>query len=212
MLLMKKELVVCLFARGYEDVRGFENVEPDFSQQEQESIRKRLLDQELMEKADSGESGYRFSPLGQVILDTVGAPDVWLELRNTHTGISRKLYLRDAYYICIDEDGDLLRINLLLSLPMMIGGYASALEGLKCDEPLEQEQLQDIWEDADPFIRIAGGCGDRSIRIEIGENGVARKKIGDDVAFEQFTEESCTNTITMWMLSSLKERGGNTDE
>lgn len=206
MHLRKEELALCLGARGYTDVPGFGEAEIERMQRKQQEIRRHLMENGLVEPGDSSETGYRFSALGQVILDTVGAPEVWLEVRNGRAGIHRRLYLRDAYYVCADEDRQMLHIMLLPSLPMMIGGYASALAGLAYTEQMDDEQLQKAGEAMTPFIQISACCGESKLELEIGDQGVARKTTDGETIVTRFSEETCTNGITLWMLEHLQER------
>ncbi len=211
MLLSKKELALCLYARGYQEIRGFQNIDPDFSEKEQEAARQRLMQHPFFEKPVGDEAPYHFSALGQVFLDTMGASDAWIEVQNDRTATVRRFYIRDAYYVFSEDRDEFTELDLLPSLPLLIGGYASALSGLYCDEPMDQNGIRAAWESGAPFIHVAARCGNKELRLAIGDNGIAQHTDGDEETYRQFTEESCTNTITMWLLNSLKERGDSTD-
>lgn len=206
MLLLKKELILCLAARGYDAAPGFMDEVAPLTQQEQSGIRERLIGHKLLEETDTAESGYRFSALGQVILDTVGAPDAWLEVRNEMAAVHRRIYLRDAFYVCMEEDHEMLLVSILPSLPLVIGGYASALKGVSGDAPLT-EQLQPLWENSQQVIRLRAHCDQQELLMEIADSGVVRTTVAGAADFSPFTRESCTNTVTMWLLNTLKERG-----
>ena len=109
MLMKKKELLICLCARGYENAVTAEETLPDMDEQSRQSLKTALVGLGLLESDPQVEGSYRFSAYGQVILDTIGKPDVMLEAEHLKRNIRRSLYLRDAFYVCVeemDEDDD----------------------------------------------------------------------------------------------------------
>lgn len=206
MLILKKELMLCLTARGYDDVPGFEDAAAPLTQAEQVGVRERLLHHNLLETAEEENSGYRFSAFGQVILDTVGKPDAWLEIRNSMTPVHRRIYIRDAFYVCAEEDKEMLLVSILPSLPLVIGGYASALKG-PADNQMPLEEFEPAWESGQKVITLRVCCDGKALIMEVTDNGIVKTTGNGTATFSSFSRETCTNAATMWLLNSLKERG-----
>lgn len=203
MLLKKKELLICLCARGYENAVAAEETLPDMDEQSRQSLKTALAGLGLLESDPQVEGGYRFSAFGQVILDTIGKPDVLLEADHLKRNIRRSLYLRDAFYVCVEEMDEDVMIDLLPSLPIFIGGYASLLKELRGAAAGEATQAD--WKQDDQLIRVSIGAAGKTVVMEIDEHGVTRQTDADGVTFKRHTQESGTNAITMWMLNALKQ-------
>lgn len=203
MLLKKKEFLVCLHARGYENVMGFEEAMPDMNEQTGQSIKTHLIDLKLLERDPRTQEGYRFSAFAQVILDTIGKPEVWLEIHHLKMGIRRGLFLRNAFYVCVEEAGENVIIDILPSLPIFIGGYASLLKDIRGDGAAEAQQVD--WQQENLLAEVCV-CGDgEKLVLEIDQHGVTRQTCSGGVAFRRHTQESGTNAITQWILNVLRQ-------
>lgn len=203
MLLKKKELLICLYARGYENVLDIEEALPDMDEQTRQSLRTHLVAQKLLEQDPRVQEGYRFSAYAQVILDTIGKPDVRLDMHHLKLDIRRSLFLRDAFYVCVEDAGENVIIDLLPSLPIFIGGYASLLKDLR--EAGTGDAEPTAWEGEDQLVQVCLCCAGEKLMMEIDRHGITRETGADGVIFKRYTQESCTNAITMWMLNSLKQ-------
>ena len=41
--------------------------------------------------------------------------------------------------------------------------------------------------------------------MEIDQQGASKEMEGNNVSYRQHTQESCTNAITMWLLTALQQ-------
>lgn len=204
MLLKKYELLMSLYARGHNNIMNFDGVQPETDDEAPARYRARLLELELLETDPENPAGYRYSAYGQVILDTIGQPDAWVEVLDPVRGFRRCLFLRDAFYICVEELGEEVAVDLLPSLPIFIGGYASMLTDLRDLEP--GEAAAEDWTAEAQLLRAGVYSGDESLVLEISPRGVARETTSDAVTYRRHSQESCTNAITQWMLHALKRK------
>lgn len=208
MRIPKKELILYLYARGHQDIPGFVPEDPDFTEEDRSVIRERLMQHPFFEKGEPGDAPYRLSALGQVFLDTIGSPEAWLEVRNTKASILRRFYICGGFYVYLEEVEDFCDIDLLPTIALMIGGYASAMEGLQQEEHPLSAQPQTLWDQDSVFLQIKVCCDTDEMRLDICDNGIARKTDGAEESYVQLSEESCTNGITMWLLNHLNAKRG----
>lgn len=206
MLLSKQELLMCLYARGHENVMGFDEAYPEMTEQNRDRFYSRLMGCKLMEQDPRNPEGYRFSAFGQVLLDTVGKADIRLEAENRAAGIRRWLFLqdRDAFYVCVEEMGENVRVDLLPSLPIFIGGYASLLKDLPAQEGAEAEESQ--WQPEQLLVSVRGCGAGEEYTQEIDRQGIARETGPEGVSYQRRDRQSGTNAITMWMLNALRRK------
>lgn len=207
MLLKKQELLTCLYARGYENIMCFEELQPDKDEQTRQNFKACLMEQKLLEQDPQNQEGYRFSAVAQVILDTIGKPDVWLEVIHLKKGIRRGLFLRDAFYVCVEEMEENVTIDLLPSLPIFIGGYASLLKDIRGNDTGKTEPVS--WGHSIQLVKVCIYGSGEKLMMEIDEHGVTRETGAEGVAFSQHSQESCTNAITMWVLNALRKMKEN---
>lgn len=206
MLLKKQELLMCLYARGHENIMGFEEQQIEMSEQTRQRVKAVLSENKLLETDPRNEKGYCFSAYAQVLLDTIGKPDVWVDVRNLKTDLRRGLFLSDAFYVCVEEIGENVAVDLLPSLPIFIGGYASVLRDMPRDGAAAAPEND--WEEDNQLAKVCvHGFGEELV-MEIDYRGVTRETGTEGTAYTQHTQESCTNAVTMWLLNALKRKEG----
>lgn len=200
MLLEKRELLLCLYARGFTNIMEFQDLPPDMTEKNVQDMKKHLLEQKLLEENPREGMTFRFSAYGQVIIDTVGKPEVWVDIHHLKHGIRRSLFLSGAFYVCVEERGDEVLVDVLPSLPIFIGGYASLLRDLR-----QQSEVQS-WDSDAQLVRISLHGKNSRRELEIDEHGTARQTDENGETFVCHTQQSCTNAITDWVLNALRQR------
>jgi len=204
MLLTKEEFLICLRARGYDHVLGADISQPEADVQLRQRIKDHLLKLELLEPDLQKPDRFRFSAFAQAIVDTIGKPDVWLELQNLKLGIRRFLYLRDAFYVYVEDAQENVKVDLLPSLPLFIGGYASVLRDLR-DVQAGKAEPED-WRLTDLLVQINVCHSEEKLTMEIDRNGITKQSEGKAVSFTRHNQLTCTNAITAWVLDALQRK------
>lgn len=198
MLLKKNELLICLQARGHRvDAAAVSQMDEEAGL----AVKKHLQELKFLEQDPRNQESYRFSAYAQVLLDTIGKPEVWLEVSHLEKNIKRSLYLQDAYYVCVEELGENVAVDLLPSLPVFIGGYASMLKDLRNTDA----EGEGTWDEKNQLITIGVHCADEQFLMEIDRQGITRQTGAEGVSFVRHSQESGTNAVTMWMLNALRQ-------
>lgn len=168
-----------------------------------EEIRNRLITNGLIELDDDM---YRISSLGQHILKMISVPDAYIEIKNLKTTNERKIYSKGIDYLCIECYENKYLINLLPALPLAVGAYASAIEGVR--KYVGKESLEDAWYTEDISYIIYGTSQRKEIKmsvVETEDGSVMRVDEPEGTAFKLYSESECVNEITAWLLDSLRE-------
>ena len=203
MLLKKTDLLMCLYAREHADHMGLADVRPNTDEDEKHAIKARLTEAGLLEHDLQTTQKYHFSAYAQVILDTIGTPDAWVDVENLKQGIRRWLFMKEAFYICVEEKEENVQVDMLPLLPLLIGGYASLLKDLR-DNTYGQVEA-DQWNEDARLVNVQICSLHDKLVLEIDQQGVARQSDGGNISFWQHSQESCTNAITMRMLHALQK-------
>ena len=92
-------------------------------------------------------------------------------------------------------------VDLLPSLPVFIGGYASMLKDLRNTDA----EGEGTWDEKNQLITIGVHCADEQFLMEIDRQGITRQTGAEGVSFVRHSQESGTNAVTMWMLNALRQ-------
>ncbi len=190
MFLRKESFRALAGLMGFETVCGMEFQDREITDERARVLWDEMTEQKALEPAD-GET-WKISALGQMIVNMVTTPDVWIHAENRNTGLNRYLYFRNCYYLYVDEEQEILMIEFLPTLELVIGAYAMVLEGID-----RADEKTDILVEGD------SPRGELSIRFEGSAQAV--REMDYQVEEILYTEESCTNEITGWILRGLKE-------
>jgi len=190
LFITKESFRACAGIMGYASVRGMEFEENEISEERMEMLFAEMKDAEVLEPAGNGS--LRVSALMQMIVNMMTTPEVWLHAVNRKTGMDRYLYFRDYYYLLAGEKEGILSLQFLPTLELVIGAYAEVLEGIDTAD-----------EETDILIEGDSPKGGLVIRFD----GSARAEREMDYLIEdiEYTEVSCTNEITGWLLRGLEE-------
>lgn len=205
MWLTKNDLILCATARGAGILQGFDLTLPSDPEAEMESALPRLIDQGMLEPITGGDFELRFSPLGQLMIDLISKPWIWMQIDNQKSGVLRRIYIRDAFYLCVDEVSGDLNLLLLPSIPLLIGAYAEALEGIR--SPVWQGSPDELQNSTDlvPYLQIMGfRCG-KELLMSVCDDGRSCTICSGNTDYQVYTEETLTNKLSMWLLQGLKE-------
>lgn len=214
MKLTELELQLCAVAFDKE-LKGLELPEissewdEEYWTQRQQEVKGKLLEEGMMELIDGK---YRFSDFGQLVLNILGDAECWLVIKNDELGAVRRIYVKGANYLCLDQEEDGLRILYLPLLPLAVGAYAQIIGNIQSSLDIgDSDSMKDIWEKEVPYLYLYGCSGSTELNIEMIRGGVAKKTKSGETSYVLYTEESCVNAITMWLLKGLKESDGVTD-
>lgn len=119
------ELRMCAAVLGYERLEGFDEDDREIIEPDVEITRQRLIEKHIVEKKDDD---YQLTALSQFMIRLMGEADAWLGVWNKEQDLTRRIYVKGADYLCVDEKENELTFLLLPILPFAIGAYADALE------------------------------------------------------------------------------------
>jgi len=200
------EFMLCAHAKGYENIKGFENWEEttDFNGYGRESFAKHLLSSGILEKKkteDGNERQYIFSPLGQLYMEVMSSPDSWIRTENLSTGSQRYIYSKNFYFLSVDVQDNCLSILLLPTIQLLVGAYACTWPSLTMAAPLPEAEKS--WEDGKLVYELSGESFTGKLHISVCDNGSARKAVDEEIEYSSFSEETYTNAVTQWFLKGI---------
>ena len=147
-----------------------------------ESIGKELMDAGMFElKPDKDE--YIFSALGDLIINLLAHPDVWISFDTNEA--SKKIYIRGeiyAYVKLIDEYYDIL---LLPSLPLVFGACAESIE-----------------DSINGIVNVEGESNNTKLKLTLENKKIIDLEDGSGKIDEQ--EEPLANAFFQWIIFGLK--------
>lgn len=163
------------------------------------------------------EDGVRISPLGQHIFRMMLEPEQYIMVDRTAGSARVRIYIRDAYYLCVVEDKTVTSeddhgrytLRLLPRLELVVGSFAYVLQHDGTHAP---EEAQD-GQQAGPDILVVGKAWDRdrasaaelTIRGDFHGEDIrcqAAEGSGDPEEFECGPSE-LVNRITGWMFKNF---------
>lgn len=220
MKLSLKTIAMCQMKYGRGRFCGFENIDAtildDISKFELQSIMLELMENEIVEYKDEC---FQLSPYGLFLCRMMHTPEQYLIIDNKLTEICVRIYVYNAFYLCVVEDkagGVFLHENnyivkLLPKIELVVGSFAYAIQyGKK-----EMAKSSDIGLNTISIVGVANRR-DLDILSTFSFNGTfAENTINGAFSFEPFFSEKdkqqqtfcgdeceLTNLITKWMLDN----------
>ena len=190
LFITKDSFRICAGIMGYETVRGLEFDEKEFSEEREELLWEEMKEAGAIEQTENGP--WKVSALMQMMVNMMTTPEVWLHAADRQTGMDRYFYFRDYYYLFVEEREGILSMEFLPRLELVIGAYAEVLEGInKADEQTD--------------IIIEGDSPKGELVIRFAGSATAEREMDFQIDDVEYTEVSCTNEITGWILRGLEE-------
>lgn len=118
------EWKLCALALEHEKIPGFPELDLNLEEGNQEEARKNLLQENMLEET---ENGYQFTPLCQYFFTLMSEADAWFMLEKEGQSFIRRIYVKDADYLCVDEKEQGITLLLLPILPLAVGAVADAI-------------------------------------------------------------------------------------
>ena len=208
MKLTIEEIEICRRKCGKGSLMGFEktgSLDRELSEEEADRVFDRLAENGLIEIF---EDSIRLSAFGHFLISIMSEPEQFIMLENPTNGTITRLYLRNAYYLCVIEyknaGRDRLILELLPDLKQVVGSFVFALQ--KDGKTEKKEELRVTarsWnKEGAPVgdLMILGGYEDNRIRYQMTDTV-------EDPGNEKQEEEiyEVVNRITAWLLGRIAE-------
>ena len=185
------ELLACMYADDREVLTGFDMTQYGDVPFDENEVNGNLVEEELFEK--EGEDGkYGLSSFGAFCMNVISNPDVWLVIKNSQQELTRRIFIRDEYYLYLDEVEDRIIGDVLPSLPIVFGGCAKMLE-------ISDSEEEGI------IVEGFGKSGDTDILFDIYSDNTYVLTIADETKQSKYNETDLLNTIIQWIISGLKD-------
>ena len=201
---------------------GFENIDKSIL----ESVSKEKVREDFDVLTQNGiidfcDGEIHISALGHHIFNMMHEPEQYITLSNEVNGICVRVYIRDAYYLCViadktikedDEDGRYI-IKLLPKLDFVIGSFVHALY---CEEKrtlergdMRKETKQDIQIEGKSWNKNGEVISEIMILGNYQLDGVYWKSIEKFEGYEYKKEEfegeisQLVNEVTKWLFQKI---------
>ena len=189
MIISKENLLVAIELLGHNEVKGIKNDIKEIHDDKMEILWDELVREGMVDKNEA--EMWNFSPLGQMIVNLVTSPEIWFSIENSVKAQKRFFYIRNCYYLYVDECDHVMLLDFLPNLRLMIGAYAQMFEGL---------------DDANvPQIHLIAEGNDNKFELFFDETNRAKRIVNGMINELTYTEETCTNELTQWLFRQLKE-------
>jgi hypothetical protein len=176
---------------GFDTLQGIEYQGRDFDEEYLEVLWEEMLESELIVPDEEGEDGgMRISDLGQFIINTAAEPEICIHIANKVTGAKRTVYVRNYYYMFIDERDEVLSIDLIPTIDLILGAIAEAIETPE-------------GKTADLMIEASAGL-DTLVYDFNGEGEGFRMENGTGTMIE-YDDEVCLSELADWMLKMMRK-------
>lgn len=213
------EMRLGMSAFGVYEVKGFEALQMDVSSIDKEELKRKFTEQDIMERTEKGT--YRFTALGSYMFRILAEADAWIRIEDEERALFRWIYVKGADYLCVDRIGEMLSFVFLPLLPVAIGAYADALEGIGGNRSLDNGESDCDWkavyEQGKEFLKISGEINTQDfmrycfVRQDSGLC-VGKWSVNGDEEYELVWEDIVVNKITSWLLQGLNKKGDGEDE
>ena len=196
MNILLSELLCCMYADDKKSLTGFDMKKYENVMFDEENAYKNLIEEELFE-FDEKSSKYSLSALGEFYINVINDADVWLVIKNNIQDFTRRVYIKDEYYIYLDEVGDRIIGDVLPVLPIVFGGCAKMLE------------IGDGTADNEILIEGFGKSGDADLLFEVNSDNKVTLSVSDSKEKKDYDENSLLNSIVQWIIGGLKDIDSN---
>ena len=186
------------FGKG--DFVGFEHGETPDTSQLSEADGVRVFEELAQACFIEYETDMHINALGQHIFSMMYEPDQYFYLENKRNGRRLRIYLRNAYYLCIleengiEETQTMYRFKLLPTLELVVSAFAYGLrESTEQKDGVEQSKPGD-WKKEILLDGKAWNRGEQTEELHLAD-------------LEAYTD--CTdliNAVTTWMFRNMADK------
>ena len=185
MKISSEGLQLCAGIRGFKSIKGLKAVEIDENslKTKAESIRQELFDEKMIVTKTDDENSLVFSALGELIINVMAQPDVWLSFDNTE--VCRYVHIKDEIYIYTVLIEGYYYITLLPALPLVFGACADAMD------------------DKEKTLYVEGESNNTVLKLTIDKGEISVIEDGSGKTDEE--DELFINKLIQWIIFGLKD-------
>lgn len=187
MFIRKDNLIACAGMLGIGQLHGIRATGREYDESHFEELRDEMIEAGMLEENEEGR--YVVTNLGQFYIDMLADPKICIHIVNGRNDLKRTICLKNYYYIYADERKDVILLDQLLTLELMAGAIAEAIDG---------------FTEEDNGISVEAVAGLDTLTIEFMSNGEAMKLSNGSSEIKTYTEESCISDIMSWIVNELK--------
>ena len=190
MYLRKDNLIAAAALLGFDHLNGIDY--PDSENYHEgyfEVLEEELKESEITTIEESGS--IVISDLGQFYICMLAMPDIFVQIRNEISEIMRTVYIKGYYYVYLDEKNDVINLDQIMTLELVAGAIAQAIEGAG---------------DSEKAVSIEAVSDISTLSVSFLDNGEAMKLEDGESEIREYSETDCVNDIMAWILKELKKR------